>query len=148
MYNIQLLEIDYPNYYGEIDGKEWGARPIRYQDSVIFKILPEYENLNRNERAAISRFLYREAQIANNLNESKKRKSIKSLFPEFSKKKSVKKRKVQESKGWDKFVKDLDKRQRANLKDAQDKRIDENSPQREYNKRYREDWKNSTRWTK
>ena len=78
----------------------------------------------------------------------KGRKSIKGFFPEFSKKKQAKKRKVQENKGWDKFVKDLDKRQRQNLKDTKEKRIDENSPQREYNKRYREDWQNSTRWTR
>ena len=78
----------------------------------------------------------------------KGRKSIKDFFPEFSKEKKIKKRKVQENKGWDKFVKDLDKRQRKNLKDTKQKRIDENSPQREYNKRYREDWKNSTRWNK
>jgi len=79
-----------------------------------------------------------------------KRRSIKNLFPEFSnsKKRNLRKRKVQESKGWDKFNKDLDKRQRKNLKDAKEKRINENSPQREYNKRYREDWKNSTRWTR
>jgi hypothetical protein len=78
----------------------------------------------------------------------KNRKSIKDFFPDFSKKKQVKKRKVQESKGWGKFIRDLEKRQDKNLKDAKEKRIDENSPQREYNKRYREDWKNSTRWTR
>ncbi len=78
----------------------------------------------------------------------KNRKSIKNFFPEFSNKKQVKKRTVQESKGWGKFIRDLEKRQDKNLKDTKEKRIDENSPQREYNKRYREDWKNSTRWTR
>jgi len=77
----------------------------------------------------------------------KKRKSIKNLFPEFKETRKTKRsRRVNETKGWGKFVKDLEKRERANLKDVQEKRIEENSPQREYNKRYREDWKNSTRW--
>lgn len=149
-YSIQLEEIDYPYYYGRIDGKPWGASFIMYAGRVNFKVLPGYDDLNKNERMAISRFLYAEAEIANRvpIRESKNRRSIKGFFPEFSKKKQNKKRKVQENKGWDKFVKDLDKRQRQNLKDTKEKRIDENSPQREYNKRYREDWKNSTRWTR
>ena len=151
-YSIQLEEIDYPHYYGSINGKPWGAGFIMYSGRVIFKVLPGYDDLNKNERMAISRFLYKEAEKANRvpIHESKNRRSIKNLFPEFSKskKKTAKKRKVQESKGWDKFTKDLDKRQRKNLKDAKEKLIDENSPQREYNKRYREDWKNSTRWTR
>lgn len=169
MYTIQLLEIDYPNYYGVIDGKEWGARPIRYRDSIIFKVLPEYrDDFNRNERAAISRFLYIEAEIANNLNESneeniKKRMSILealkeipdieegdcgSMYEEEEEEREVSEKLFNESRNWDKFTKDLIKRERNNLRDAKNKRIDENSPQRKYNKRYREDWRNSTRWAK
>lgn len=53
---------------------------------------------------------------------------------------------LSESYNWDKFNKDLIKREGDNLRNMKEKRIDENSPQREYNKRYREDWKNSTRW--
>ena len=151
-HSIALEEIDYPYYYGIINGKPWGASFIIYDGLTRFKVLnrPEYDNLSRSERMAISRFLYAEAKRANSLNESKKRKSIKGYFSEIfnSKKKKARSKKIQESKGWDKFVKDLDKRQRQNLKDTKEKRIDENSPQREYNKRYREDWKNSTRWTR
>ena len=149
-YSIQLLEISYPFYYGKIDGKPWGASFIMYNGRPKFKVLPKYYSLSRGERMAISRFLYEETKRANSLNESKKRKSIKGYFSEIfnSKKKKARSKKIQESKGWDKFVKDLDKRQRQNLKDTKEKRIDENSPQREYNKRYREDWKNSTRWTR
>ena len=55
---------------------------------------------------------------------------------------------LNESYNWSKFVKDFAKRERKNTLEAKQKRIDENSPQREYNKRYREDWRNSTRWTK
>lgn len=81
----------------------------------------------------------------------KKRLSIKNLFNDMPREKNIKsKREVNESsnEGWNKFIKDLDKRQYQNLKDAKEKRIEENSPQREYNKRYREDWKNSTRWSR
>lgn len=55
---------------------------------------------------------------------------------------------LNESYNWNKFTKDLEKRERKNLLEAKQKRINENSPQREYNRRYREDWRNSTRWTK
>ena len=55
---------------------------------------------------------------------------------------------LNESLSWEKFVKDLAKRERKSILQTKEKRIDENSPQREYNRRYREDWRNSTRWTK
>ncbi len=55
---------------------------------------------------------------------------------------------LNESRNWDKFTKDIVKREREAIIDSKEKRIDEDSPQREYNKRYREDWRNSTRWKK
>lgn len=55
---------------------------------------------------------------------------------------------LNESYNWDKFNKDLMKRERNNLNERKEKRINEHSPQREYNKRYKEDWRNSTRWTR
>lgn len=60
----------------------------------------------------------------------------------------LKKEFLNESRSWNKFTKDLIKRERNNLKERKEKRINEHSPQREYNKRYREDWRNSTRWTR
>jgi len=54
---------------------------------------------------------------------------------------------INESLVFDKFVNDLEERDTANTAKFFKNQLDEDSPQREYNKRYREDWRNSTRFT-
>ena len=46
----------------------------------------------------------------------------------------------------DKFMKDIEKRDAEKDENFKKNQVEDDSPQRQYNKRYREDWRNSTRF--